>query len=29
MMCNDPIVEEMRTYGQVFAAKHGNDIRRM
>lgn len=26
---NDPIVEEMRTYGQEFAAEHGNDIRRI
>ena len=26
---NDPIVEEMRTYGQKFAAKHGNDIGRI
>ena len=29
MMHNDPIVEEMRTYGQEFAARHGNDIRRI
>ena len=29
MMRNDPIVEEMRTHGREFAAKHGNDIRRM
>ena len=29
MMYNDPIVEEMRTYGQEFAAKHGNDIQRI
>ena len=29
MMRNDPIVEEMRVHGREFAAKHGNDIRRM
>ena len=29
MMRNDPIVEEMRMYGQEFAARHGNDIRRI
>ena len=29
MMSNDPIVEEMRMYGQEFAASHGNDIRRI
>ena len=29
MMRSDPIVEEMRTHGREFAAKHGNDIRRM
>lgn len=29
MMRNDPIVEEMRTYGQEFATRHGNDIRRI
>ena len=29
MMRNDPIVEEMRTHGREFAAKHGNDIPRM
>ena len=28
-LTNDPIVEEMRTYGQEFAARHGNDIRRI
>ena len=28
-MRDDPIVEEMRTYGQEFAAKHGNDIQRI
>ena len=28
-MRNDPIVEEMRTYGHEFAARHGNDIRRV
>ena len=28
-MRNDPIVEEVRTYGQEFAARHGNDIRRI
>ena len=28
-MRNDPIVEEMRVHGREFAAKHGNDIRRM
>ena len=28
-MRNDPIVEEMRMYGQKFAAKHGNDIQRI
>ena len=26
---NDPIVEEMRTYGQEFAARYDNDIRRI
>ena len=29
MMGNDPIVEEMQMYGQEFAARHGNDIRRI
>ena len=29
MMRNDPIVEEVRMYGQEFAARHGNDIRRI
>ena len=29
MMRNDPIVEEMRMYGQEFAAKYGNDIQRI
>ena len=29
MMRSDPIVEEMRAHGREFAAKHGNDIRRM
>ena len=29
MRRDDPIVEEMRAYGREFAAKHGNDIRRM
>ena len=29
MMRNDPIVEEMRAHGREFAAKHGNDIRRI
>ena len=29
MMHSDPIVEEMRRHGQEFAAKHGNDIRRI
>lgn len=28
-MRNDPIVEEMRARGQEFAARHGNDVRRM
>ena len=28
-MRSDPIVEEMRAHGREFAAKHGNDIRRM
>ena len=28
-MRSDPIVEEMRTHGREFAAKHGNDIRRI
>ena len=28
-MHNDPIVEEMRRHGREFAAKHGNDIRRI
>lgn len=28
-MRNDEIVEEMRTYGQEFAAGHGNDIQRL
>ena len=28
-MRNDPIVEEMRAHGRVFAARHGNDIRRI
>lgn len=28
MMRNDPIVEEMRAYGQAFVAEHGNEIRR-
>ena len=26
---NDPIVEEMRTCGQKFSAKYGNDIQRI
>ena len=29
MMCRDPIVEEMRAHGREFAARHGNDIRRI
>lgn len=29
IMRSDPIVEEMRAHGREFAAKHGNDIRRM
>ena len=29
MMRSDPIVEEIRAYGREFAAKHGNDIRRI
>ena len=29
MMRDDPIVEEMRAHGQEFAAKHGNDLRRI
>ena len=29
MMRSDPIVEEMRAHGREFAAKRGNDIRRM
>jgi transketolase N-terminal domain/subunit len=29
MMRNDPIVEEMQAHGREFAAKHGNDIRRI
>ena len=29
MMRDDPIVEEMRAHGREFAARHGNDIRRM
>ena len=29
MMRSDPIVEEMRAHGREFAAKHGNDIRRI
>ena len=29
MMRNDPIVEEMRAHGREFAAKHGNDLRRI
>ena len=29
MMRSDSIVKEMRTHGQEFAAKHGNDIRRI
>ena len=29
MMRSDSIVEEMRTHGREFAAKHGNDIRRI
>lgn len=29
ILTNDPIVEEMRTYGQEFAARNGNDIRRI
>ena len=28
-MRNDPIVDEMRMYGQRFAAKYGNDIQRI
>ena len=28
-MHNDPIVEEMRRHGREFAAKHGNDVRRI
>ena len=28
-MRSDPIVEEMRTHGREFVAKHGNDIRRI
>ena len=28
-MRTDPIVEEMRAHGRKFAAKHGNDIRRI
>ena len=28
-MRSDPIVEEMRAHGQEFAAKHGNDLRRI
>lgn len=28
-LTNDPIVEEMRTYGQEFASRHGNDIQRI
>ena len=28
-MRNDPIVEEMRAHGREFAAKHGNDLRRI
>jgi len=28
-MCHDPIVEEMRAHGREFAAKHGNDLRRI
>ena len=28
-MHNDPIVEEVRMYGQKFAAKYGNDIQRI
>ena len=29
MMRSDPIFEEMRAHGREFAAKHGNDIRRI
>ena len=29
MMRSDSIVEEMRAHGREFAAKHGNDIRRI
>ena len=29
MMRNGPIVEEMRTHGREFSAKHGNDFRRI
>ena len=29
MMRSDPIVEEMRAHGREFAAKHGNDMRRI
>ena len=29
MMRSDPIVEEMRAHGREFAAKHGNDLRRI
>ena len=29
MMRSDSIVEEMRAHGREFAARHGNDIRRI
>ena len=29
MMRDDPIVEEMRAHGREFAARHGNDLRRI
>ena len=28
-LTNDPVVEEMRMYGQRFATRHGNDIQRI
>ena len=28
-MRDDPIVEEMRMHGREFAARHGNDLRRI
>lgn len=28
-MRNDPIVEEMRMYGQKFVARHGNNVQRI